>query len=168
MSDRLLHHARQVITVHLNGDDWRNHWNPSQARPAQGCFVSLKTGGRLRGCIGTIEPVRPTLEEEVASNAIAAALRDPRFEPLCLDELGRVRISIDLLQPASPVRSPSELDPRRYGVVVRQHKRCGVLLPDIPGVDTVEEQIAICLRKGDIAPERPYGLSRFEVVRLQE
>lgn len=168
MTHRLLLHAREVITTHLQGGDWREMWNAADGNPSQGCFVSLKANGKLRGCIGTIEPVRPSLEEEVASNALAAALRDPRFKPLGLHELDLVHISIDLLEPAQPVSSPRELDPAHYGVVVRQGKRCGVLLPDIPGVEAVDQQIAICLKKGGIAPEGPYNLSRFEVLRLQE
>jgi AmmeMemoRadiSam system protein A len=164
----LLTCARRVIAVHLAGGSWRAEVQGLDPSPAQGCFVSLKLGRRLRGCIGTLLPSRATLGEEVAENALAAALRDPRFDPLLLEELGRVSISIDLLSVPEPVAGVQELDARRFGVVVRHGKRCGVLLPDIPGVSSAEEQIAICREKAGISARDPVLLERFIVDRLEE
>jgi len=113
-------------------------------------------------------PVRPTLEEEVAENALAAALRDPRFEPLRAEELARVFLSLDLLTPSEPVTSERDLDPVRYGVLLRSGSRLGVLLPDIPQVRTVRQQIEICLEKAGLSPGASYTLERFQVERYSE
>lgn len=166
--EALLQHARRVLEAYLVGRDWRTMALPSHTRPSRGCFVSLKIGGRLRGCVGTVLPARPTLEEEVAENALAAATRDPRFTPLRAEELTAVRLSIDLLTVPQPVPSADELDARRYGILVRKGARMGVLLPDIPGVSTPEEQIEICLRKAGLPPASDYALERFEVERFGE
>ncbi len=163
----LLLHAREVLTEHLAGRNWRL-LAAGQTRPSRGCFVSLKREGHLRGCIGTILPSRLTLEEEVAENALAAATRDPRFSPLRAAELAFVHLSLDLLTPPEPIPSPAALDARRYGVLVRGGSRLGVLLPDIPGVTTPAQQIAICLEKAGLAPDADYTLQRFEVERFSE
>ena len=132
----------------------------------QACFVSLKLGGRLRGCIGTILPVHPSLEAEIVANAIASSQRDPRFPPVTRTELERIRVSVDLLSPPEDIAAATQLDPRRYGVIVRNAGRAGVLLPDLPGVDTPARQIAICRDKADIAPDAPVTLQRFTVKRI--
>jgi MEMO1 family protein len=164
----LLHHARQVLTEHFAGRDWRRALPEAATCPSRGCFVSLKLGGRLRGCIGTVLPARASLEEEVAENALAAATRDPRFAPLRPTELAFVRLSLDLLTVPVPIGSLEELDARRYGVLLRRGNRLGVLLPDIPGVDSPEQQIAICLEKAGLPPSVDYTLERFEVERHGE
>jgi len=168
MPHPLLLHARQVIATHLSGRDWRPQQPQPGTRPSRGCFVSLKVGERLRGCIGTVLPARPTLEDEVAENAVAAATRDPRFRPLRPAELDFVRFSLDLLTTPVPVASPTELDAARYGVVLRGAGRLGVLLPDIPGVTSPQQQIAICLEKAGLTETTPYALERFEVERFSE
>lgn len=164
----LLQHARRVLEAHLDGRDWRTAGLPPHTRPSRGCFVSLKMEGRLRGCVGTVLPARATLEEEVAENALAAATRDPRFPPLRHGELARLHLSIDLLTTPQPVDSLDELDARRFGVLLRNGARVGVLLPDIPGVDTPQEQISICLEKAGLRPSADYTLERFEVERFGE
>ena len=164
----LLKHARDVITSRLNGLNWRDQWNGAATRPSKGCFVSLKIGPRLRGCIGTLEPVRPSLEEEIASNALAASKREPRFSPVMLKEMETIAISIDILESPEPVESPDALDPTRDGAVVRSGKKCGVLLPGLPGVVSVEKQLKICLEKAEIEDGEPYSISRFTVTRYEE
>ena len=168
MHHPLLKHARNVIISRLNGLNWRDRWNGPATIPSKGCFVSLKIGSRLRGCIGTLEPGRPSLEEEIASNALAAAARDPRFSPVLLKEMESIAISIDILEVPVAVDSPEDLDPERYGAVVRSGKRCGVLLPGLPGVVTVEKQLKICLEKAEIEQGETYSISRFTVNRLEE
>jgi len=168
MAHPLLSHARQAIATQLAGRDWRRELPAGETRPSRGCFVSLKLGTQLRGCIGTVLPVRPTLEEEVAENALAAALRDPRFAPLRAHELARVSLSLDLLTPPEPVDSERALDPARYGVLLRSGSRLGVLLPDIPLVRTVRQQIEICLEKAGLSPGVSYTLERFQVERFSE
>ncbi len=168
MSHPLLFHARQVLEAHFNGRGWRGQLPGGPQSPPRGCFVSLKIGAKLRGCIGTVLPARKYLEEEVAENALAAATRDPRFEPLRAAELHKTRLSIDLLSPPEPIAAQDELDPIRYGVMVRSGSHCGVLLPDLPGVETVERQLEIALEKAGIAMDPAVKISRFEVERLQE
>lgn len=139
---------------------------PAELPQRAGCFVSIKTvDGLLRGCLGTIEPSQPTLAQEVIKNAIDAASRDPRFLPVTPDELDCLVYSVDVLSPPEPVNGPEALDPRRYGVIVRNGYRRGLLLPDLEGVDTVEQQLAIAKAKAGIAPEEPAELWRFEVQR---
>ena len=131
-----------------------------------GVFVSLHREGRLRGCIGTIRPVRGSIAEEIAANAVSAATEDPRFPPVGPEELERLEISVDVLSAPEEIASRAELDVKRYGVIVSKGSRSGLLLPDLDGVDTVDEQVSIALRKAGI-PERERGvrLERFEVVR---
>lgn len=138
---------------------------PEEMRQRSGAFVSLHKGSELRGCIGTIEPVRRNLAEEVIANAVSAASRDPRFPPVRSDELEDLDISVDVLSEPEPVKSIAELDPRVYGVVVQSGYRRGVLLPDLEGVDTVEKQLAIALQKAWIDPREPYQIYRFRVNR---
>ncbi len=130
-----------------------------------GAFVSLHKNGALRGCIGTIEPTQPTLAQEVIANAISAASRDPRFAPVTPDELEDLEISVDVLEPAEPIGAMDELDPKQYGVIVERGRRRGLLLPDLQGVDTPEQQVHIALRKAWIAPDEPYAMYRFRVTR---
>ena len=134
------------------------------------CFVSLKTlDGELRGCIGTIEPARPTLAQEIIANAISAATNDPRFEPVTKDELANLRYSVDVLRPAEETTF-GELDPAVYGVIVEDEdgSRRGLLLPDIPGVESAQHQVEIAARKAGIPEGTPVRLLRFKVDRYRE
>lgn len=134
------------------------------------CFVSIKTlEGDLRGCIGTIEPTKETLAEELIANAINAATRDPRFLPITPVELPRLRYSVDVLS-APEAASFEELDPAVYGVIVEdeQGMRRGLLLPDLKGIETASQQVEIAARKAGIAPGTPLRLSRFRVERFRE
>ncbi len=139
---------------------------PEELRSTRaGTFVCLKREGDLRGCIGTIEPVQDNLAAEIIANAISAAARDPRFLPLEEWELADLECSVDVLMPAEEVRGLEELDPRRYGVIVESQLRRGLLLPDLEGVDTAEEQVDIARRKALIGHNDPIKLYRFGVVR---
>lgn len=132
-----------------------------------GVFVSLKKHGELRGCIGTFEPTRKNVAEEIVYNAVSSATRDPRFTPVTEEELPELSYSVDVLTHPEPVSGPAELDARRYGVIVERGWRRGLLLPDLEGVDTVEEQIAICRMKAGIGAGEPVKLYRFEVKRYK-
>lgn len=132
-----------------------------------GAFVSLHRRNRLRGCIGTIAPTQATLSAEVVRNAIAAATEDPRFRPLTAAELADLEISVDVLGPPEQVRGREELDPKVYGVIVERGHRRGLLLPDLEGVDTVDDQIAIAAQKAGLDPGDPgIRLLRFKVERF--
>jgi AmmeMemoRadiSam system protein A len=133
-----------------------------------GVFVSLHRGdGSLRGCIGTIEPTRDSIEEEIVGNAISAATRDPRFFPLTVEELGDLDISVDVLGPPEAVEGLKDLDPKDYGLIVQcGDGRQALLLPDLEGVETPEQQLDITCRKGGIDAGRDqYQLFRFRVER---
>ena len=138
---------------------------PDELKATQaGAFVSLKKDGCLRGCIGTIEPTQDSLAEEIIANAISAATRDPRFLPVEPRELSELKCSVDVLTPAEQC-DMSDLDPKRYGVIVESGMRRGLLLPDLEGVDTVEDQVDIARRKAFINNHDPIKLYRFEVIR---
>jgi len=130
-----------------------------------GVFVSIHKSGELRGCIGTFEPSRPSVAEEIIVNAISAAVRDPRFEPVQEEELKDLDISVDVLTPPEPIESKEQLNPKKYGAIVQRGARRGLLLPDLEGVDTAEQQIDICRLKADIMPGEKVRLYRFEVKR---
>ncbi|MCI9200264.1 MAG: AmmeMemoRadiSam system protein A [Lachnospiraceae bacterium] len=132
---------------------------------AAGVFVSLKKDGRLRGCIGTICAVQKSVAEEIIENAISASVRDSRFEPVEPEELDKLVISVDVLGDTEKIESPAQLDVKRYGVIVTKGYKRGLLLPNLDGVDTVEEQIAIAKRKAGIGEPEQVELERFEVVR---
>jgi AmmeMemoRadiSam system protein A len=131
-----------------------------------GVFVSIHTkDGSLRGCIGTFEPTAPSIAHEIIQNACSAASRDPRFPPIVPDELDELEVSVDVLSPPERIYSLDDLDPKRYGVIVQAGWRRGLLLPDLEGVDTEEQQVSIALRKAGIAPTEPVELYRFTVQR---
>ena len=131
-----------------------------------GVFVSLHKEGRLRGCIGTIGPTRGCVAEEIIENAISASTKDPRFSPVRRDELDALEISVDVLTAPEKIRSRDELDVRRYGVIVSKGRKRGLLLPDLDGVDSVDEQVSIALRKAGLSErEKDVELERFEVLR---
>ena len=135
-------------------------------RQRAGAFVSLKKHGELRGCTGTTEATTHNLAEEVIQNAISAGTQDPRFPPVEAGEIGDLEYSVDVLGAAEPVQSMDELDPKEYGVIVAKDDRRGLLLPDLEGVDTVAEQVAIARRKAGIrSSETGVKLSRFKVTR---
>lgn len=130
-----------------------------------GVFVSIKKEGRLRGCIGTIQAVQRSIADEIVENAVSAAVHDPRFSPIEPEELDRLVISVDVLGDTEKIASPDMLDVKRYGVVVTKGYKRGLLLPNLEGVDTVGEQIAIAKQKAGIGEDEAVGLERFEVVR---
>ena len=120
---------------------------------------------RLRGCIGTILPTTGSVADEIIQNAVSASARDPRFEPIREDEIPYLEVNVDVLTKPEKISSKDELDVKRYGVIVTHGYKRGLLLPDLDGVDTIDDQIDIARRKGGIREDEPYELERFEVVR---
>ncbi len=133
-----------------------------------GVFVSIKKGGQLRGCIGTFLPTRKNIAEEIQRNAISTGCEDPRFYPVGKDELCELEYSVDVLTEPVPVYSIDELDPKKYGILVRKGYKSGLLLPDLEGVDTVEQQLRIALAKAGIRLDEDYEIYKFEVERHEE
>ncbi len=132
-----------------------------------GVFVSIHEHGELRGCIGTFEPVGNNVAEEIIANAISSATRDPRFPPISVSELDDLEYNVDILTQPEPIKDKSQLDAKKYGVIVESGFRRGLLLPDLEGVDSVEEQIRICRLKAGISDDEPVNLYRFEVRRFR-
>ena len=95
-----------------------------------GCFVTLKIGEDLRGCIGEIEPMRP-LYQAVTARAVDSAFRDPRFPQLSPDEFRRVEIEISALTPSRPVNSWQEIEIGRHGMTITKDGRSAVFLPQV-------------------------------------
>jgi AmmeMemoRadiSam system protein A len=140
---------------------------PSMLAGQAGVFVSLKKQERLRGCIGTFLPTEPTIAGEIIHNAVKAAMQDPRFAPVLPEELADIHISVDILSAPERIDSVDKLDPQRYGIIVRQGMRSGLLLPMLDGVNTVEEQLGIAREKAGIRKDEPVELYRFTVTRYQ-
>lgn len=130
-----------------------------------GVFCSLHIGGNLRGCIGTISPVQSCIADEIIHNAVSASTQDPRFDSVREDELPDIEYSVDVLGEPEKIQSGDQLDVKKYGVIVTHGRRRGLLLPDLEGVDTVEDQIAIAKEKAGIPDGWDVELQRFEVVR---
>ena len=130
-----------------------------------GAFESIHKQGQLRGCIGTIGPTRSCLAREIIENAVSACSRDPRFDPIRPEELKWLEISVDVLGEPEDISSEADLDVKRYGVIVSNGHRRGLLLPDLEGVDTPDRQVAIARQKAGIGAAEKVKLQRFEVVR---
>ena len=148
--------------LHEAGDSLPDEMTHARA----GVFVSIHKNGALRGCIGTIGPVCENVATEIIQNAVSAGIHDPRFPSVREDELEQLVYSVDVLGETESIEGPKELDVKRYGVIVTKGQRRGLLLPNLDGVDTVEEQIRIARQKAGIGQdEEQVRLERFEVIR---
>lgn len=170
-SDPYVRLARESLTTYLEIEESIKelpaYVTEEMKNSKSGVFVSLKKNGELRGCIGTIFPVTSSVAEEIIRNAIEAGLDDPRFYEVQKEELLDICFSVDVLTEPKPA-SREELNPRKYGIVVRSGGRTGLLLPDLEGVDTVEEQIEIALEKAGIDRNENYSIEKFKVIRHKE
>ncbi len=165
--------ARKAIKIYLKDDQIINPPKPLPKifQKKAGVFVSLyKKDDSLRGCVGTFLPTCRNLGEELIKTAITAATKDPRFEPMTSEELKDIKISVDVLSKPEPVKDPKDLAPKKYGVIVKsqQSGATGLLLPDLPQIDTPEKQIAIACQKAEILANEPIHLFRFQVKRYKE
>lgn len=135
-----------------------------------GVFVSLHLkDDSLRGCIGTFSPTQENIAEEIIQNAISAATQDPRFPPISPEELPEIVYNVDILSASESISKDKLSDPKKYGLIVStKDNRRGLLLPDLPGVDTIEEQIRICRLKAGIGPQEPVNYHIFTVERHTE
>ena len=160
--------ARATIESYVKSGEIPDDADAAEELRAQraGAFVSIKKRGVLRGCIGTIGPTCSNLAREIIRNAVQATTCDPRFEPISADELDDLTISVDVLHPAEEVGDTGQLDPKSYGVIVSCDMRRGLLLPDLEGVETAEDQVSIACRKACILPSEPFKLERFKVDRF--
>lgn len=134
-----------------------------------GAFVTLRhSDDQLRGCIGTIEPARSNVAEEIIHNAISAATRDPRFPAVLPNELPDLKYGVDVLSAPEPVSGLEDLDPSIYGVIIEtpDGSRRGLLLPRISGIASAEEQWLAVHSKAGIRPGTPVRVERFTVTRF--
>jgi len=165
--------AKKAIKLYLSNESVPNSEIPVDLlRVKAGCFVSvhLKKNKELRGCIGTILPTKSSLAQEIISNAISAC-NDPRFMPIERKEYTQLRISVDILSEPELIKSKRKLDPQKYGLIVRAKDdgRLGVLLPDLSGIKTADDQLEITKRKAEtFDKETPIELYRFSVERHEE
>lgn len=159
--------ARESLTHYLtegNLMDVPSYVSSEMINNKSGVFVSLKKFGALRGCIGTIFPITENTSKEIIRNAVEAGEGDPRFSNVLFGELEDIVFSVDVLtKPIATLKE--ELDPKKYGVVVRGGGKSGLLLPDLEGVSSIEEQISIVLNKASISPNENYSIEKFEVIR---
>ena len=159
--------ARESLTHYLiegNYMDQPNYVTKEMTNNKRGVFVSLKKFGALRGCIGTIFPITANISKEIMRNAVEAGQGDPRFSPVLEGELEDIVFSVDVLtEPIAALKE--ELNPKKYGVIVRSGRNSGLLLPDLEGINTIEEQISIVLNKASISPNESYSIEKFEVIR---
>lgn len=165
--------ARETVTRLLEGRSLPESGNEVVFSPLweehRACFVSIKKkNGKLRGCIGTLSPLYASLDIEIVANAVSASTRDPRFPPMTKDELDGVIFSVDVLSVPEPIIGIEQLDPKKYGVIVARGYRRGVLLPDLEGVDTSEQQVQIAAMKAGLYDLEDITLERFTVERYKE
>jgi len=153
-------------------------------RKRSGVFVTIQKDKNLRGCIGTYLPTKENIAKEVVSNAIAAATKDYRFEPIKKEELPYLKYTVYILSEPELVKDIKELNPKKFGIIVKTvpifhpktdvvfngylpHKS-GLLLPNLEGIDTIEKQIAIACQKGGIDPTKERILIyKFSVRKYQ-
>jgi AmmeMemoRadiSam system protein A len=147
---------------------------PQQMREPGACFVTLRAGGRLRGCIGTLEPARP-LALEVVDRAAAAALHDPRFAPVRAEELPAIRLHVSVVGPLERIHAGSRaelisiLEPGRDGLVLAEGVRRATFLPTVwRELPEAEDFVAALERKGGLvsgwSPEREAFRYRVEEI----
>ena len=153
-------------TLGREGDFRRGFKSDERLMERRACFVSLHMkNGDLRGCIGTLEPYRENLMEEIIENAKSAAFGDPRFSPVTEEEVDEIEVSVDVLDEPERIEDEGELDPLVYGLIVIKGRRRGVLLPDLPGVEDTAEQVSIAMRKAGIYEKDGMEMYRFRVKR---
>ncbi len=147
----LLSVARKSIEEHLSGRKYEPPEPPtSKLKEKRACFVTLKRYGKLRGCIGLIEPVMP-LYKAVSEMAISAAFKDPRFFPLTKEEMEGLKIEISILTPFKKISSPEEIEVGRDGLYIRKGFYSGLLLPQVAvewGWDRYEFLRQVCYKAG--------------------
>ena len=142
---------------------------PNDMKSQSGVFVSIKKkkSHELRGCIGTVTSNHENLAKEIIHNAVNAATRDPRFKPIIIEELDQLKFSVDVLTPLEPVESREQLNPQKYGLSIKYKECQGILLPDLEGIASVQRQIDLCLKKGNIPKDSTYQMYRFQARRYR-
>lgn len=121
---------------------------------------------RLRGCIGTFSATTENIALEIIKNAISSATRDNRFLSITKEELPYLTYSVDILSEPILIKDLTELNPKKFGVLIHSGSKTGLLLPDIKGIDSIEEQIFIACQKAGIdSKEEKIEIYKFSVER---
>jgi len=160
--------AKQAVETYINNGKMipiPEKMDETFTHEKSGVFVCLKIDKQLRGCIGTFMPVTENVAEETIRNAVAAATEDPRFSAVSREELGSIEYTVDVLSPPEEVHDLKELDPKKYGIIVIKDNRKGLLLPDLEGVESVDQQIHIASLKAGIISREGLKIFRFSVAR---
>lgn len=126
---QLLQLARQSIAAHLRGEALPKPEVSAHLKEPRGAFCTLHSHGRLRGCIGYVEPLYP-LWQTVVQTAVAAASEDPRFEPLTLEEFPHIHIELSVMSLLEPIK-PEDVQVSVHGLMISQGGRRGLLLPQV-------------------------------------
>jgi len=155
--------GRRAIETYLRS---RQLIDPPQPIPIEwqapsAAFVTLRKNGEMRGCVGSTRPTEATAAHELIRYAVASAVRDPRFEPVRLDEVSQLTIRVQLLDPAEPISDISRLEPATYGIIVRSGERQALLLPGIDEIQTPEQQLRAACQKAGIDRRAPLQVERF-------
>jgi len=139
------------------------------AESKAGVFVSLhQKDNKLSGCIGTFYPTCKNIAAEIIQNAISACSQDPRFLPVKPGGLKDLEINVDVLS-NSEQTTLAQLNPQKYGTIVKSSSgKIGLLLPDIEGVSSAQQQIEICKEKAGIDKDEKIEIFRFTVERHKE
>ena len=141
---------------------------PEILKEKAGVFVTLKKNNKLRGCMGTFRPVQKNAAYEIVNNAMTAAENDPRFPEVNKEEINDIKISVDILSEPELVSDKSELNPEKYGILVKGGHQTGLLLPDLEGIETAEKQLNIAKRKAGLKEDAEVEIYRFTVSRFNE
>lgn len=141
---------------------------PDILKKKAGVFVTLKKEGKLRGCMGTFRPVQKNAAYEIISNAMTAAENDPRFPEVKKEELNQIKISVDILSEPEKIKDLSELDPEKYGILVKGGHQTGLLLPDLEGIETIDKQLKVAKKKAGLKENDNVEIYRFKVKRFEE
>ena len=168
MEDPYVSLARQSLEYYVKTDKILGASTELPLEILQNCagvFVSIKKNNELRGCIGTVEAIQENIAEEIIQNSISAGTHDPRFYPVDEQELENLIYSVDILGIPENINSKDMLDPKNYGVIVRKGRKSGLLLPNLEGIDSVDEQVSIVLKKAGINEVEDYTMERFQVIR---
>lgn len=130
-----------------------------------GVFVTIFKGDELKGCIGTYAPTKKNIAIEIIDNAAAACSKDYRFRPVNKSDLSDLKYEVSVLSKLELIKDIEKHDPKKYGLIVRCGVgRLGLLLPDLDGINTIDEQIEICCQKGGIDPQTDISTLYFFTV----
>jgi len=149
--ETLLAIARQAI-IHgvKTGQEYIEPREEKTLNQRNGCFVTIKQKGQLRGCIGNFQSELP-LFKEVAQMAQASSAKDPRFYPLKEEDLDNFTLEISVLSPLQKVESIEEIEVGKHGIYIEKSFYRGVLLPQVATEHNWDRQTFLkqtCLKAG--------------------